>query len=175
MTRRSEEERVKIFNRWSHEEKTWLDYLDGAVADLLVENEDGRLSLKEIMTDEEHKLYWKWDRRSKDPAYQWMREVIVERVKRRTAKWYSRLPREWGPFIFLGIFAVIARDDFNHTEWLIIILAVMAVRTYMELSDKLRDIEEKEIIREWDLHQKIDRISDGLDDIMREQYRAKAG
>ena len=51
----------------------------------------------------------------------------------------------------------------------------MAVRTYMELSDKLRDIEEKEIIREWDLHQKIDRISDGLDDIMREQYRAKAG
>ena len=89
MTRRSEEERVKIFNRWSHEEKTWLDYLDGAVADLLVENEDGRLSLKEIMTDEEHKLYWKWDRRSKDPAYQRMREVIVERVKRRTAKWYS--------------------------------------------------------------------------------------
>src|SRR5437764_5526880 len=80
MERRSEKDRVKIFNQWSSEEKTWLDYLDGAVADLLVENEDGRISLKENMTGEEHRLYWKWERRSKDPAYHRMREVIFERV-----------------------------------------------------------------------------------------------
>ena len=75
--------------------------------------------------------------------------------------------KEWGAFIFLGIFAVIARDDFNHTEWLMIILAAMAAKTYMKLAQRLQDVEEKEIIREWDLHHKVDRISDVLDDMMR--------
>jgi hypothetical protein len=172
MDRRNEKERVRIFNEWSGEEKTWLDYLDGSMVDLLVEGEAGRFYLKGDRTDEENKLYWKWERRSKDPAYQRMREVIAERVKRRTEKWYTRLLKEIGPFILPAIFLIIARNDFNHTEWLIIFLAYIAARGYILIKEHLRDIEEKEIIREWDLHQKVDRVADLLDDISRDQYRA---
>jgi hypothetical protein len=72
-TRRTSEERTKIFKEWikewSGQERPWLDYLDMKVADILVKTEDGRIYLKDDLNDEENKLYYKWDRRNHDPSY----------------------------------------------------------------------------------------------------------
>jgi hypothetical protein len=44
----------------------------------------------------------------------------------------------------------------------------------MMAMDKMRDHEEAQIIREWDLHQKVDRLGDLVDEILREQHRVNA-
>jgi hypothetical protein len=77
MSRRSSAENRKLFNDWTGKEKSWLDELDSAVAELLVEGEGGRVYLRDNLTDEEHKLYYKWERRSKDPSYCRMQDVKV--------------------------------------------------------------------------------------------------
>jgi hypothetical protein len=69
---------------------------------------------------------------------------------------------------------IIARNNFNHAEWIIISLAYVEVRGYMIMTEHLRDLEENEIVREWDMHQKLDPISESLEDIVRDQYVAKA-
>ena len=76
-TRRTSEERTKIFKEWSGQERPWLDYLDMKVADMLVKTEGGRIYLKDDLNDEENKLYYKWDRRNHDPSYYWMINVTV--------------------------------------------------------------------------------------------------
>ncbi|HEY4048777.1 MAG TPA: hypothetical protein VGM27_18080 [Acidobacteriaceae bacterium] len=175
MSRRSSAENRKLFNDWTGQEKSWLDYLDSAVAELLVVGEDRRIYLRDNLIDKEWELYFKWERRSKDPAYCRMQEVIVERTKRRNEKWYRQILREQGPFIIpLIVLLVVARNDFNHTEWLILFVAYVATRCYMVAMDKMRDHEEAQIVRVWDLHQKVDRLGDLMNDILREQQRAKS-
>jgi hypothetical protein len=176
MPRRSSADDKRLFNEWNNQEKPWLDYLDNAVAQLLVEGADGRVYLRDNLTDKEQELYYKWERRSKDPAYSRMQEVIVERKKRRNEKWYRQILRELGPFIIPLIVGVLAvgRNGFNQTEWLILFVTYLITRCYMMAMDKMRDHEEAQIIREWDLHQKVDRLGDLVDEILREQHRVNA-
>jgi hypothetical protein len=53
-------------------------------------------------------------------------------------------------------------------------VAYVATRCYMVAMDKMRDHEEAQIVREWDLHQKVDRLGDLMNDILREQQRGKS-
>jgi len=69
------------------------------------------------------------------------------------------------------IIIVISWNELSHTDALVLLGVYFLIRCEMILVKNLRDKEENQILREWDLHQKVDRISEILDDMVREQSR----
>jgi hypothetical protein len=156
-----------LLDTWSEEEKRKHDQFDRTVAALMIQDEKGQIRPRDDLTDRQVELIDRWHVREADPAYQRMEWVRHRRQAGKRKKWSP----ETTVLVVLAAVALIIGFwvKLTLTDFFILWLIYMVAAAKLDLAKLLEQKEENQLLREWELHEKVNLTREDVFEIRKRQ------